>query len=186
MAIFQATINYQDAAQAFDPYWSNVWNIVAANDTEAINAASNIGTASALLLPTDCNVLSAYVHSDTIINSGRKADLNVAGSRVTTGDRIPGWNVVLMRFQPVNIRQVIKYMRVGMTEDDIAGQVLGAALETKCGDFIDAILAIGTVSDINGGLVVSGSFDQRVRMRQQSWNRRFRPGFKRGWVEVAP
>lgn len=186
MAVYTCRIDFTDPLQLTDQFWSNVWYVLADDAVTAHDQANNIASLSALLIPVDCSVVGAYSYSPSNFGSGMKTALSIPGSRTVTGDRLPAWNVVQARWPVATIRPILKYLRMGLTEDDVDGQLLEAAT------IADAETFAGNVGDIPGlctinGLILSGGpavVTPRVCMRQLGWQRRSRVGFKRGWVPV--
>jgi hypothetical protein len=159
-------------------------HVVAANTTAAWNKAENV--ASALLetvMPTTVRCTSIGVSNPDVVNGTLIIQQDSPGSRVVTGDQLPGWNVGHIWFATASgIRPHTYYIRMGLTEDDVAGQTLVTAAATALNDLVAGILAIGAVCDKDGAIFSVGDNTNRVYMRQMGWRRRSRPGFKRGWV----
>lgn len=183
---YNVRIDFEDPLQLTDQHWSNVWHVIADSDTDAAAQAANIAVLCPLLIPDDCRVLGWYSYAPNVLGSGLKGVVNLAGTRTATDIRIPAWNVVQMRIPVATIRPILKYLRMGLTEDDIDGQTLKTATVAAAQAFGDAVITIPGLSTVNG-LPVSGDdpvVSNRVCMRQLGWRRRARVGYKRGWVPV--
>lgn len=186
MPTFKATIHIRDTALLNDQDYSFNCHVNAANTDLAYERAFEVAESlQGTVLPGTCSVYRVGVSNTDVVNGTRIQDENLIGSRAVTGNALPGWNVARVQFRvATGIRPVTFFLRMGLTEDDVNGQLLTIAALNACGDFVSAFLLTGANCDKYGFQFVTGSSSPQVHMRQMAWRRRTRPGFKRGWVPV--
>lgn len=186
MPTFRSSVMIRDSSLEGDQEYSFNGHVVGANTTAAFERAievaeSLVGT----VLPPNCVVFRVGVSNPDVINGTRIEPQLLAGTRAITGLALPGWNVARVQFAIASgVRLHTFYLRMGLTEDDVAGQALTGPTQDAIGDFISAYTLTGANSDKDGFPFILGNGDTFVHMRQLGWRRRTRPGFKRGWVPV--
>jgi len=125
------------------------------------------------------------VSNPDVVNGSLKKSVSLPGTREVTGAVLPAWNCTEVQFSIAEgVRSHTFYPRIGLTEDDVTGQVLSSAVNDALDDFIAAFLLTGANCDKDGSPFAVGSHSPYVKMRQMGWRRRSRPGYKRGWVPV--
>lgn len=168
--------------------WSNVYTV----DSDGEDGALDIGN--------DIMALETAVHKDYVVfdkitarqdnplaGSGRqRAVSGVVGEVTGTPSlRLPLFNAVRCIFSDLTGRPDQKYLRLPIEEGDQSGGFLEEAFKTDIDlNYTTPLVALtGVVSSDHDPY--TGSFIQdAIQMRQLSWSRRTRPGFKRGWVPV--
>lgn len=184
MPVWKARIGMHDGALEGDTDFSFNIHVEAASTAAAWARAENV--AASLLgtvLPPAIVVTSIGVSNPDVVNGTLIIPQATPGERAVTGLVIPQWNVGVIKLAPaLGERMHTFYIRMGLTEDDIAGQDLVTAASDALADLVTSLLAIGACCDKDGFTFAYGTQRNEVHMRQMSWRRRTRPGFKRGWV----
>lgn len=184
--VYRMRLGFIDNALLGDQEYSFNGHVEGSNTSVAWGNAESI--AAALLeavMPTTVNLTSIGVANPDVVNGTLIIPQGSAGTRAVTGDALPGWNVVRLQFS-ASLGQRIHtfFLRMGLTEDDVAGQVLTSATSLAVASAVNGILAAETLCDKDGQVFGNGDHSNTVRMRQMGWRRRSRPGYKRGWVPV--
>lgn len=184
MPVWRMKLGFRDEQLLGDQEYSFNGHVLEADTASAWARAEEI--ASAFLegaMPATVFLTSIGVSNPDVVNGTMIVPQNSPGMRVVTGDALPGWNAARMQFTAnVGTRIHVFYPRVGLTEDDVAGQTLTSTVQTALTSVVSGILAGGAFCDKDGALLEFGAVSARVQMRQMGWRRRTRPGFKRGWV----
>jgi len=187
MAVYKARAYFRDTQLLGDQDYS--WNFhvasaVSSNDAwdkAAAHAENFLDT----LCPATIELVKVNIENPDTVNGLQTRIVGTHGTRVVTGDPLPGWNVA--RFQAsieAGARVHTWFLKMGLTEADVDGQLLAAGTQTVIGNFLTALEALGTFCDKDGALFTTYTPDTFVHMRQMGWHRRSRPGFRRGWVAV--
>lgn len=186
MAVWKAKIGFVDPILVGNNDYSFNCHVEAASTTAAWARAENVAAALLeIVMPTTVRCKSIGVFNPDVVNGSLNIPQDSPGLRVVTGYQLPGWNVGQIQLVPaLGERPHTFYIRMGLTEDDVAGQNLEAAAETALTDLVTSLLSIGAVCDKDGFIFTQGSRSTVVHMRQLGWRRRSRPGYKRGWVPV--
>lgn len=133
--------------------------------------------------PPNVTVYEVTIRNRDVVNGVQSRPVNLPGTRVTTGDALPGWNTAKIQGRTsVGGRLHTWYPRCGLTEADVNGQFLTLDMQGAVVAFNNALLLINGFCDRLGNEFISMGFTDHVQMRQLGWHRRTRPGFKRGWV----
>jgi hypothetical protein len=186
MPTYKATLHLRDSQQLLDNDYSFNCHVNAANTNAAFERAIEVAESLAgTVLPPNISVYRLGVSNTDVVNGTRIENGTYIGTRTVTGSALPAWNVARVQFRVASgVRPVTFFLRMGLTENDVDGQVLESTTIGDIESFISAFLLTGANCDRYGFQFVSGSVDQDVRMRQTAWRRRTRPGYKRGWVPV--
>ena len=137
------------------------------------------------VLPPNCTINRVSIYNKTVVNGIQNRIVSLVGTRTVTGLPLPGWNVCLVQGSAsAGARVHSWHLRVGLTEDDVDGQSLVAGMNTALAAFVSGILIGPLIVDKDGAAITDWRQSDIVHMRQMSWNRRKRPGFKRGYVPV--
>jgi len=185
MAVYKARAFFKDTQLLGDQEYS--WNFHVESGTSSDDAWDKAAAQAAnfldVLCPATIELVKVNIENKDTINGLQTRLVGTHGTRVVTGDPLPGWNVA--RFQAsVNdgSRLHTWFLKMGLTEADVDGQLLTVAVQTIIGNFLTALEALNTFVDKDGSPFTVYTTDDRVHMRQMSWNRRVRPGYHRGWV----
>lgn len=185
--IYRATIHITDSALLGDQDYSFNCHInESGTSDQAWEDANEVAEALVgTVLTETCNVYKVSIHDPDAINGNQSRLVDLPGTRTTTGDVIPPWNVALLQARSsAGARPSSFHLRMGLTENDIVGQNLASATNSAIAALFAAFALINNMCDPTGGLFTAWSCDGQVHMRQMGWHRRTRPGFKRGWVPV--
>ena len=145
-------------------------------------AESLVGT----VMPPNVNVYQVDIRNPDVVNGVMNVPQSFDGTRTTSGDALPAWNVAKLTGRAdMGSRAHEWFLRMGLREPDVNGQVLTTATQDTITALIAAFTLADCISDKDGGKITVWGFDQYVHMRQMGWHRRTRPGFKRGWVPVS-
>lgn len=137
------------------------------------------------VLPPNINIYQIDIRNPDVVNGVMNTPASIDGTRTVTGDALPGWNVAKLTGRATTgSRLHVWHLRMGLTEDDVTGQILTSTTQGTITDLIAALTLADAISDKDGAKITEWGFDQYVHMRQMGWHRRTRPGFKRGWVAV--
>lgn len=187
MAIYKAKGNFKDTVLLGDEEYS--WNFHVASAVSSDDAWNKAAAQAAnfldVLCPATIELVSVSIYNPDAVNGVQTRAVGTHGTRVVTGSALPAWNVG--RFQAsttLGLRKHTWFLRMGLTENDVDGQLMTAGTLTIIDNFLTALQALGTFVDKDGEAFTVYDRDDRVHMRQMSWNRRVRPGFKRGYVPV--
>lgn len=187
MAIYKARGNFKDTELLEDETFSHNFHVVSAvsSDDAWDKAAAIAGNYLDVLCPATIELVSVSIDNPDAVNGVQTRAVGTHGTRSVTGDALPGWNVIEFQASTsIGVRKHTWFPRVGLTEDDVDGQVLTAGMQTIFDNFLTALEALNSFVDKDGELFTIFSASPNVRMRQMGWHRRTRPGFKRGWVAV--
>lgn len=185
MTIWRAVISVRDDSLIGDQlYTLNPWVSEDGADTVALEDAIELAEVFVGTLLADSAVVYKVAIQDPVTHfTGLSYLHDYPGTRSVTGDALPGFNTCKVQFTGVlGQRPSTYHLRVGITEGDVSGQVIGAPLLTALDAFIAGWIAQGHGCDPHGRTWVSGSRSDLVTNRQMSWHRRSRPGFHRGYV----
>lgn len=185
MPVYKARGYYHDSQLVGDQDYS--WNFhittTGTSDDAWDLAALHAGNFLDTLCPSTITLTKVNIENPDVVNGLQTRNVGTTGTRVVTGAALPGWNVA--RFQSSvadGARIHTWFLKMGLTEDDVEGQVLESAVQDAISNFLTALDAAGGFCDKDGALFVNHEQDTLVHMRQMGWHRRTRPGFHRGWV----
>jgi len=187
MVVYLARGNYKDVSLLGDETFSHNFHVQSAvsSDDAWDKAAAIAGNYLDVLCPATIELVSVSIDNRDAVNGVQTRAVGTHGTRVVTGDALPGWNVASFQASTsIGVRKHTWYMRMGLTEGDVDGQVLSAATQGIIDDFLTALQALNSFVDKDGELFTIYEAKPNVHMRQMGWHRRTRPGFKRGWVPV--
>lgn len=187
MAIYRARGNYRDTELLGDETFSHNFHVASATSSDDAwdKAAAIAGNYLDVLCPATIELVSVSIDNPAAVNGVQTRAVGTHGVRVVTGDPLPGWNVASFQASTsIGLRAHTWFMRMGLTEGDVDGQVLSTATQGVITDFLTALEALNSFVDKDGELFTIFNTNPNVRMRQMGWHRRTRPGFKRGWVAV--
>lgn len=187
VVVWKAKIHMNDTALLGDQVYSNNFHVTTGGSSDdAFSLANQIGEAMAgTILATTVYVDRVSIHNSDVPNGNQSRIVSIAGTRAVTGDPLPGWNVAKVQGSIFDGgRPSTWHFRIGLTEDDVAGQVLGAGVLSALTSFGTALVALTGLCDKDGFGYSSFTHSDLVALRQFEWRRRHRPGFKRGWIPV--
>jgi len=151
----------------------DAWDLVAAHAANFLD----------VLCPATIELVKVNIENKDVVNGLQTRNVGTHGTRAVTGSALPGWNVA--RFQSTATdggRVHTWFLKMGLTEDDVDGQLLEGAVTGAISNFLTALDALGGFCDKDGQVFVNHVQDDYVHMRQMGWHRRTREGFHRGWV----
>lgn len=184
MPLFKVATHKLLAAQ--DGYtWTNVYHIDALGLNDALAKGSAVADIEKDLYTSD-TVIYQISGSQGPGTTGGTLAVTKTGTRVGAfADLLPLFNVARISFSDAIKKPDQKYFRACLLEADVAGQKIGTdTVIDPLGTVAAGIqAALGVVSS-NGVAYTGHVVHIPVAMRQVGWNRRTRPGFKRGWVPV--
>ncbi len=186
MPTYKMTCFCTDINLIGDEEFSFNGHVTASTTLNAWERANEVGEALVgTVFPPNITIHRIGVSNTDVVNGSLYKDVSLVGTRTITGDPLPGWNVARVQFTVAEgVRPSTFFLRMGLTEDDVAGQTLVSAALVAIDDFIAAYLLTGANVTKDGFPFTVGSKSNLVHMRQLAWRRRHRPGFKRGWVPV--
>lgn len=98
---------------------------------------------------------------------------------------IPLFNSVRLTFADEVGRSETHYLRGYILEANVQGSKISGELRDDIQEFVaDALLNVLGIRGPQGETLETATIQQEIQMRQLSWSRRPRPGFRRGWVPV--
>lgn len=187
MVVYLAKIKMRDSALIGDNDYSfncHVQSSVSSDDawSKAEDVADClVGT----LMPPNVTVYEISIINKDAVNGVQNRPVSMPGTRTVTGDALPGWNTIKIQARAsVGSRLHTWYPRMGLTENDVNGQLLTSATQGVIGDFFNALNLTPLICDKVGSNLTNWGYTDHVQMRQLGWHRRHRVGFKRGWVPV--
>lgn len=183
MAIYRVTV-YKRLVSAPSVKWTNVYVVNSSNLVTALDDGEALMQAEKDISKID---VQFYKLSSRGVGGGLSAqrDINETGdiTPVEPTHMLPRWNVVMVTLHDNVGKAERKYLRPPLHSEDTIGQALTPEIMTLLvDDYAAALVLTGVLCGPNGEVITSVTVDPNVRMRQTDWNRRFRPGFKRGWV----
>lgn len=184
MAIFKVALHKLCAAA--DGYtWTNVYHIEALGPSDACSKGSAVADIEVALYTADTVIYKATAIPEAG-GIGGELSFSKTGTRAGVfADLLPFFNTVRMSFSDGVKRPDQKYFRACLLEADIAGQNIGSdTLIDPLGTVAAALESYAFLRSSNGTTYTGHTVHRPVQMRQEGWNRRTRPGFKRGWVPV--
>jgi hypothetical protein len=186
MPVWKATVHIHDSELLGDEDYSFNCHVNSDTTLNAWERANEVAEALVgNVLPDTCTIPRVSVANTDVVNGSLSKTTTLVGTRAVSGGAIPGWNVVKIQASVAEgVRPHTWFLRIGLTENDIVGQVLETGVQTAVAAFISAFLLTGANCDKDGFSFVVGAASPDVAMRQMGWRRRHRPGFKRGWVPV--
>jgi hypothetical protein len=166
--------------------WTNVYNVNALGPNDAASIGETI------------QALEKAVSYDWVAFPKVAAQLAAGGPSVVhatpgeTGDisgdvnnAIPLFNTVRVTLNDGQNRPEIKYLRGLLQEANVAGFNISDEVRIQIQDgYVTPLPDILGLCGPSGEPIVSATLALPIQMRQLGWNRRTRPGFKRGWVPV--
>ena len=184
MALFKVALHKLCAA-ANGYTWTNVYHVEALGGNDACAKGSAIADIEKDLYTADTVIYKVTATPDA---GGTGAELSLSTTGTRTGafaDLLPFFNTVRMSFSDGVKRPDQKYFRACLLEADVAGQNIGSdTLISPMGSVAAALEAYAFIRSSNNTTYTGHTVHRPVQMRQEGWNRRTRPGFKRGWVPV--
>lgn len=153
---------------------------------DAWNHANEIAEALVgTVLPPNCSINRVSIYNKDVVNGIQNRIVSLVGTRAVTGLALPGWNVCIIQGSAsAGARVHTWHLRVGLTEDDVDGQALVSDVNDALAALVSAFNIGPLVYDKDGEAITDWRQADLVHMRQMTWNRRKRPGFKRGYVPV--
>ena len=148
-------------------YLTNVYHVNEITFADARATALNIAQIHADALPTTF-VVDAVRISNPEDDDGvfETIPLHLPGTREQTGQNLPLWNRFLPAFTVGPTFQLRKFLP-GVTEgDQVDGTVVQSTLTDLQTNYIDPLVALGSVCNIYGTIVQSGVVKGAVAMRQ--------------------
>jgi len=185
MTVYKGTIHMRDSALLNDNDYSFNFHIsYTGTSDDAWEQANEVAEAyQGTLNPPNVTIYKVSIHNADVVNGIQNRPVNLVGARTVTGDALPGWNVAKLQGSAlVGSRVHTWFLRMGLTENDVAGQILVSDVMDAIAAFHSAIDLIDAFSDKDGEIISVWTESDIMVMRQLGWHRRTRPGFHRGWV----
>lgn len=117
-----------------------------------------------------------------------RQDVNVAYGVITNvgnANALPLFNTVRVTFGSAAGRPEQKYLRGVIQESNVEGPLISTELRDLVQtSYANVLLGIAGYIGPTGEAHTSASVQRAIQMRQLRWSRRFRPGFRRGYVPV--
>lgn len=167
--------------------WTNRYHVDAAD----LESALDLGVSIANI---EQAVYKDYVFMSRVTAIEDQADPPPGGSRLLTGSgdvtgdatlRLPTFNTVRITFSDGNGRPSQKYLRLPLEEGDIQNGTITTALNNALTtNYVGPLLSLSGLVSNSGDPFTEGDVIPAIQMRQTSWKRRSREGFRRGWVPV--
>jgi len=187
VALYRVAVHKRMTSE-FTGEWSNVYTVNTAGAEQAADTGVDI---AGFEMQVSYDVVEVYKISVSpapgTTPGGAIRFVSIPG--VQTGadasNILPMWNTVLVTFGNLGGRPERKYLRLPLTEGDVVGRNLEPGARSLVSLSYAAQLA--TISEYvgpNGEGHTDGTVAVPVQMRQTDWNRRARPGFRRGWVPI--
>lgn len=179
---------YVDKQLVTDPVvkWTNVYTVEAADYVAALNSGEIAMAAEANIhyASTHFYRIRAHVQGRSPLGASRSVDaLGEVAVPATPNTMLPLWNVARVTFPLAIGKPEQKYLRLPLYEDSVDGNFLTAAVVANIQtNYADVMAAYTWYVSPTGLVHTSGTVQEAVQMRQTSWHRRTRAGFKRGWV----
>lgn len=149
-------------------YWTNVYHVSAADQASAVAIGNSIVAIEKAVHRTDQTFTKMRVRQtlpDAM--SGSIVVLTGTGAIAAAGDSIPPFNCVRVDFGKAIGRPCRKYLRTGLRETDQAnGLLLSSYVTAVTTGYSTPLVALGTVCDPDGDLIINGSVMTPVQMRQ--------------------
>lgn len=187
MPIFKASIVKRQGSTVTGYTWRNNYWINADGPEDGLLAAENIANSEANFHGENVQFMEVVLTDPSKTFNQRKIQTpTLQGLYAMTGATIPLWNVAVVDFTDLDFsRPERKYYRLLMGENDVTGSVLEPALITAMQDTLDFLLTVAIPPCTpTGGTITAAVVKTLLGMRQVSWHRHSRPGFKRGYVPV--
>lgn len=186
MPLFKTTIYQRLTGEGVTAEgWTNSFWVDALGMSSALGAGE---AAAGVLMTQSIEEVSAWKVT------ARQAEGGPTGTRLidVPGERtgmavnlIPLFNSVRMTFADEVGRSETHYLRGYILEANVQGsKISGELRDAMQTDVADALLTVLGLRGPQGEEILSATIAQEIQMRQLSWSRRPRPGFKRGWVPV--
>jgi len=188
MAVYVVTIKKQYVSALLNESpWVNTYHVTAADEEGALSVAAGLVDIEKAVHWSDIAFTKMSVRQDSVLaGSGRSIGLSGTGERDATGESfLPSFCTARVSFTDGIARPDQKYLRLNINENEQTNGNLDSSLIDFLEDnYVTPLLSyVGLVSS-DGVQYTAGVVNPSVQMRQRSWSRRFRPGFKRGWVAV--
>jgi len=187
MPLYVGTIYKSILSDESNP-WSNVYTIDADDDTDALSKLHSVAVLESAIHKENVVFQRETVRQKSVLGgSGRQfVPVGLVGEvAAVPANQLPLFNTVRMVFTDEVARSESKYMRLPLENTEVTGSFIDETpILTWYNDFIVPLLALDYVVGPQGEALTSGATVVAIQNRQRGWNRRTRPGFKRGWVPV--
>jgi hypothetical protein len=188
MPTYKARLKFVDSALLGDQDYTFNTYVVDGGLTadDAWERANEVAEALAgTVMPPNVVCTEVSIFNKDVVNGVQNRAVTIPGTRTVTGDALPAWNVAIIQGSASSGARVHTWhLRIGLTEDDVAGQVLVTAVNDAINALTVAWNLVPLIHDKDGAAITDWVQTDLVHMRQMGWHRRVRPGFKRGWVPV--
>jgi hypothetical protein len=167
--------------------WVNQYFVQAANDILAMDIAGNVQFCEQSIHRTNVDFFQISVRQAGPGHLGIQQGTAVTGVNPIPegGTRLPLWNVVMVSMSSGVDRNDRKFLRLPLYSSDLSGETLDADFRASVDTLYSAnLLEVPGLVNTWGRAFTNVSCSPQVHDRDMSWNRRTRPGFKRGWVPV--
>jgi hypothetical protein len=165
--------------------WANMYWVDAIGPNDAITRAENIAGAEKGLYTVE-TVITKLSARPAGGGTGATKGVNIVGTRgPEPANLLPLFNTARVTFLDAVEKPEQKYYRASLLEGDVDSMMLTADyMIDVMGPVITAILGTLGIVGSHGEPILGHVINRPVQMRQTSWHRRPRPGYKRGWVPV--
>lgn len=184
MALFKLTVYKQLNDLNFEK-WVNVYHVEALGPASALDAGESIAELERMCLSNSCTIYRLSVQPAA---GGATAlrSLNLQGEIDGVGaNLIPFFNTIRVVLGDEFERTESKYLRGSAYEANVQGfNWSGELVDYVQDNYATPLLGILGLRGPNGEQILTATVQRAIQMRQISWHRRSRPGYKRGWVPV--
>lgn len=180
--------SYKQLIASPDIQWTNVYMLNSANILAAMANLQDISNAEAQVMGETARVYKLHcIAKEGGFGVQEEVDKPGVQNVADPDTMLPLWNCVKCTFFSATGRPEIKYLKLPLYIDMIEGVNINNAVQTAVQlDYTGHLVSIPQYVGPNGETHIAGSTSQVIQMRQTDWHRRFRPGFRRGWVPVGP
>lgn len=184
MALFKGTI-YKRLNDLNFEQWVNVYHVEALGANSALDALESIAVLEQNILSNSCTIYRLSVTQGTGQPTALRS-LDLQGEFDGIGaNLLPFFNTIRVVLGDEFERTESKYLRGCAFEANVQGFNWSGELVDQVQDnYATPLLGILGLRGPNGEQILTATVQRAIQMRQISWHRRTRPGFKRGWVPV--
>jgi hypothetical protein len=185
MVVYRAKAYMKDNALLGDNDYSFNFHVsVTGTSDDAWEKANEVAESyQGTLNPPNVTIYRVSIYNPDVVNGVQNRPVSLVGARTVTGDALPAWNVArLQSATTIGARIHTWFLRMGLTENDVEGQLLNSGVMDAIAAFHSALDLTAAFSDKDGQLFTTWLESDVVHMRQLGWHRRTRVGFHRGWV----
>jgi len=186
MAFYRISIRKQMLNGLFGEHvWTNNYHVTAADEEGALDIAEGIVDIERAVHWSNVYFIDVAARQDSeLAGSGHKRTIGAPGLRAYDDEQmLTRFNVVRVIFTDGVGRPDQKYLRLPCMEvESDSGTWTTDAVSFWNTNYVVPLMGLVGLVSSSHTTYTSGAVWQYVQMRQESWSRRSRPGFKRGYV----